>query len=125
MNPQILQKKYVVPHPLRFVVSYVIPVTYHYEARTAQKAPLQSTYTTSKKINEHTPVISIKIWKIKYPLRFVLSYVQPLTQQYNQELFKKHHYNQSSHYENADNFRYEGKPSHATAQSTLLCCQQR
>ena len=38
----------------------------------------------------------------------------------NQELFEKHLYNQSSHYENADDFRYEGKPSCATTKSTPL-----
>ena len=34
------------------------------------------------------------------------------------QLFEKHLCNQSSHYENTDNFHYEGKPSRATAKST-------
>ena len=36
----------------------------------------------------------------------------------DQELFKKHLCNQSSNYENTDDFHYEGKPSRATAKST-------
>ena len=61
-----------------------------------------------------------------------VSYVQPVTQHYaslsamfnllhsitNQELFEKHLCNQSNPYENADDFRYEEKPSCASAKST-------
>ena len=36
----------------------------------------------------------------------------------NQELFEKHLCNQSSHYENMNDFHYEGKPSHAAAKPT-------
>ena len=36
----------------------------------------------------------------------------------NQELFKKHLCNHSSHYENMDDFHYKGKPSHATTKLT-------
>ena len=38
----------------------------------------------------------------------------------NQELFKKHLCNQSSYYENTDDFHYEGKPSRATTKLTLF-----
>ena len=38
-----------VKYPLRFVVSYVQPVTWHFESRTVRKAPLQSTHTKRKK----------------------------------------------------------------------------
>ena len=38
-----------VKYPLRFVVSYVQPVTQHFESRTVRKAPLQSTHTKTKK----------------------------------------------------------------------------
>ena len=34
---------------IRFVVSYIQPVTQHYESRTVQKAPLQSTHTKNDK----------------------------------------------------------------------------
>ena len=42
----------------------------------------------------------------------------------NQELFKKYRCNQSSHYENTDDFCYEGKPSHAIAKSTPFTVSQ-
>ena len=38
-----------VKYPLRFVVSYVQPITQHFELRSVQKAPLQSTHTERKK----------------------------------------------------------------------------
>ena len=38
----------------------------------------------------------------------------------NQELFEKHLCNQNSHYEKYRRFPYEGKPSRATAKSTLF-----
>ena len=38
----------------------------------------------------------------------------------HRELFEKHLCNQSSHYENTDNFQYEGKLSCATAKLTLF-----
>ena len=44
----------------------------------------------------------------------------PLHSSTNQELFKKHLYNQNSHYEKTDDFRYERKPSRATTKSTLF-----
>ena len=58
------------------------------------------TYTASE-MAPHAPAISIVIIrKVKYPLRFVVSCVQPITQQYKiQELFEKHLCNQHSHYE--------------------------
>ena len=34
-----------VKYPLRFVVSFVQPVTQHFKSRTVQNAPLQSTHT--------------------------------------------------------------------------------
>ena len=42
----------------------------------------------------------------KYPLRFIVSYVQPITQVATMK--------------NTDDFHYEGKPSCATAKSTLF-----
>ena len=52
---------------------------------------------------------------------FVASYVQPVTHRItNQELFEILLCNQSSNYENTDDFRCEGKPSCATAKLTLF-----
>ena len=42
----------------------------------------------------------------------------PLHSSTNQELLEKHLCNHNSHYENMDDFRFEGKPSCATAKST-------
>ena len=44
----------------------------------------------------------------------------PLHSISDQELFEKHLCNQNSHYENTDDFHYEGKPSRATTKSTLF-----
>ena len=54
---------------------------------------------------------------MKYPLCFVVGYVQPVTQQYE--------YRSTSNIKivtmtNTDDFRYEGKPSRAIAKSTLF-----
>ena len=50
----------------------------------------------------------------------LLAMSNPLQSSMNQELFEKHLCFQNSHYENIDDFRYEGKPSRAIAKSTLL-----
>ena len=44
----------------------------------------------------------------------------PLHNITNQELFESTSAIKSSHYENMDDFRYEGKPSRATAKPTLF-----
>ena len=62
--------------------------------------------------------------KVKYPLCFVVGYVNPLHSSMNQELFEKHLCNQSSHYENTDDFCYEGKASRDTAKSTLFAASK-
>ena len=40
--------------------------------------------------SEMTPRAPIIIWKVKYPLRFVVSYFQPVMQHFEQELYEKH-----------------------------------
>ena len=58
--------------------------------------------------------------KSKVSLRFVVSYVQPITQQYESTTVGKHLCNQSSHYEKYRRFPYEGKPSCAITKLTLF-----
>ena len=72
---QLLSKK--VKYLLRFVVSYVQPVTQQYESRTVRKAPLQSMHTER---NDAVPpsYISYRLKSEVYPLRFVFGYVQPV-----------------------------------------------
>ena len=45
----------------------------------------EPTHTASEKA-PRAPAISIIVWKVKLPLCFVVSYVQPITQHFNQEL---------------------------------------
>ena len=54
---------------------------------------------------------------MKYPLRFVVSYFQPVTQHYDQELFESTSAIKEAAMKNTDDFRYEGEPSRATAKS--------
>ena len=47
---------------ITLLVSYVQPITQHFESRTVRKAPLQSTHTERKKeMVPRVPVISIII----------------------------------------------------------------
>ena len=39
-------------------------------------------HSTSKECNGTVPLLFITIWKVKYPLCFFVSCVQPVTQQY-------------------------------------------
>ena len=93
-----------------------------------------------KEIVPHTSAISIIVWKVKYPLHFVVGYVQPVTQQYLllllnaiQSLWIQGVKNESrtvrkaplqlksvATIKNTDDFRYDEKPSHVTTKSTLF-----
>ena len=55
---------------------------------------------------------------MKYPLCFVVGYVQPVTQQYKSKT--KTSAIEVATMKNTDNFHYEGKPSRATTKSTLF-----
>ena len=53
-----------------------------------QKAPLQSTHT--KRNGAKRPIyINYRLKSVKYPLCFVVSYVQPVTQQYESRTVRK------------------------------------
>ena len=67
----------------------------HYASLSALYNPLYTSISNQDLFEKHlcnphileemvprAPVISIIVWKVKYPLRFVVSYVQPVTQQY-------------------------------------------
>ena len=45
-------------------------------------------HTTSEMV-PCTPVKSIVIWKVKYPLFFIVGHVQPITQQYESKTVRK------------------------------------
>ena len=79
----------------------------------------EPTHTASKERNGAAhpsyQLLSEK-WSIHYTS--LLAMFNPLPSIMNQELFEKHLCNQSSHFENTDDFCYKGKPSCATAKST-------
>ena len=59
--------------------------------------------------------------KSEVSLRFVVSYVQPITQQYKSRTVRKALLqSKTATMKNTDDFHYKGKPSHATAKSTLF-----
>ena len=58
---------------------------------------------------------------MKYPLRLIVGYVQPVTQQYeSRTCLKSTSAIKIATMKNMDDFRYEGKPSCASAKSTLF-----
>ena len=61
---------------------------------------------------------------MKYPLHFVVGYVQPISGHYTTVRIKNCSKSTSAikiaTMKNTDDFHFEGKPSHATAKSTLL-----
>ena len=57
---------------------------------------------------------------MKYPLCFIVSYVQPNTAERIKNWSKSTSAIKVAHYENKDDFHYEGKPSHSTVKLTLL-----
>ena len=91
-------------NPLRFVVSYVQPVTQHFESRTA---PLQSTNTKRNSVARPNCIYYRLKSEVSITLRCRLC---------------------SAHYtaipikiatmKNTDDFRFKGKPSCASAKST-------
>ena len=78
-------------------------------------------HTTSKVKKWHcTPSfqLSFEKWNTHYAPLLAMS--NPLHSITNQELFKKHLCNRSSHYEIMDHFHDEGKPSRITTKSTFF-----
>ena len=79
-------------------------------------------HTASKKeMAPHGPAINYCL-KVKYPLRFVVSYVQPATQHYES---RKHLCNQSSHYEKYGRFLLRREAITCHHQIDTIRCQQR
>ena len=103
-------------YPLRFVVSYVQPVTQHLESRTIRKAPPQP--RIPKERNEAARPIYIN-YHLKSEASITLR-CRLCSTRYTTVLFEKHLCNQNSHYKNMDDFRNEGKPSCAITKSTLF-----
>ena len=82
------------------------------------------THTTSRERNG-VARLSYQLSSEKYtlyPLRFIVSYVQPIT---NQEMFEKHLCNQSSHYEKYGRFLLQREAITYYYQIDTFRCQQR
>ena len=101
-----------VKYPLRFVVSYVQPVTQHFGSRTVQKAPLQSMHTKRKKWCR-TP------WLHQLSLHCQLCSTHYTVVQVKNCL-KSTSAIKIAAMKNTDDFHYKGKASCATTKSTLF-----
>ena len=104
-----------VKYPLHFVVSYVQPVTQHFESRAIWKAPLQSTHTKRKKScrmtnhilkSEVSIVLRCRLCSTRYTAVRIKNYLKS-TSAIKIATMK-----------NTDDFRFEGKSSCACAKST-------
>ena len=108
-------------YPLRFVVSYVQPVTQHFGSRTVRKAPLQSTHIPKERNGAAHP--SYINYRLKSEVSITLCCLQCSTH-YTAVRIKNCSKNTSAikiaTTKKTDDFHYKGKPSHATTKSTLF-----
>ena len=109
-----------VKYPLRFIVSYVYPITQYFESRTVQKAPLQSPHTERKAAM--SPVILIIVWMKSEVSTTLCCWLcsTHCTAVRIKNCSKSTSANKIVTMENMDDFRYEGKPSRATTKWTLF-----
>ena len=106
-------------YPIRFIVSFVQPVTQHFESRTVRKAPLQSTHTERNG--------AARPGYINYHLKSEVSIMlrcRLCSTRYTAVRIKNCSKSTSTikiaTMTNTDDFRYKGKPSCAIAKSTLF-----
>ena len=103
-----------VKYPLRFVVSYVQPVTQHFESRTVRKAPLQSTHTR----RNHTARPNHINYRLKSEVSVTL-HCRLCSTRYTAVRIKNCLKSTSAiEIANTDDFRFEENPSRARAKST-------
>ena len=109
-------------YPLRFVVSYVQRVMQHFESRTVQKAPLQSTHIERTKwcrmpqlyqlLSEKRSIHYSLLWATVCSIRYTAVRIK--------NCLKSTSAIKIATMKNMDDFRYKGKPSRATTISTLF-----
>ena len=108
-------------YPLRFIVSYVQPITQHFGSRTVRKAPLQSTHILKGRDGATRP--SYINYHLKSEVSITLRCLLCSTH-YTAIQIKNCSKSTSAikmvTTKNTDSFRYEGKPSRATTKSTLF-----
>ena len=116
-TPIIIRKA---KYPLRFVDSYVQPVTQHFESRAVRKAPQQSTYIER---NGAACPSYINNYRLKSEVSITLR-CQLCSTRYTAVQMKNCLKSTSAikiaTMTNMDNFCYEGKPSCAIAKLTLF-----
>ena len=100
-------------YSLRFIVSYVQPVTQHFGSRIA---PLQSTHTERNGAVHPNIYYRLKS-EVSTDYASLSAMFNRLHSSTNQELFEKHLCNQNSHYEKYGRFPLRGG---ATTKSTLF-----
>ena len=113
-----------VKYPLRFVVSYVQPVTQHFESRTVRKAPLQSTHTKRKRAARPNHINYRLKSEVSVTLRCRLCSTS-YTAARIKNCLKRTSAIEIATMKNMDDFRFEGKPSCEPRQIDTFPCQQR
>ena len=109
-----------VKYPLCFIVGYVQPVTQHFESRTVQKAPLQSTHTERKKWCCAPSYINYCLKsEISITLRCRLCSTRYTAVQIK-DCLKSTSAIKIAITKNIDDFRYKGKSSCAATKLTIL-----
>ena len=94
------------------------PITQHFESRTVRKAPLQSTHTKRKNSAAHPNYINYRLKsEVFITLRCWLCSTR-YTAVRIKNCLKSTSAIKIATMKNTDDFRYEGKPSRATAKST-------
>ena len=104
-------------YPLRFVVSYVQPVTQHFESRTVRKAPLQSTHTKRNRAARPNHINHCLKSEVSITLHCRLCSTR-YTAVRIKNCLKNTSAIEIATMKNTDYFRFEGKPSRARAKST-------
>ena len=104
-------------YPLRFIVSYVQPVTQHFRFRTVRKAPLQSMHTE----RNGAACPSYINYRLKSEVSITLCCWLCSTRYTAVQIEKSTSAIKTATLKNTDDFHYEGKPSRASiAKSTLF-----
>ena len=110
-------------YPLRFGVSYIQPVTQHFESRTVQKVPLPSMHTERNG--------ATRLSYINYHLKSEVSIMlccQLCSTCYTavriENCSKSTSTIKTATRKNTDDFRHKGKPSCAIAKSTLFAVSE-
>ena len=105
-------------YPLYFVVSYVQPVTQHFESRTVPKAPLQFTLTKRKNRAARPYHINYRLKsEVSITLRCRLCSIR-YTAVRIKNCLKSTSAIKIATMKNTDDFRFKGKSSRARAKST-------